>query len=570
MLEMGAAPEEVATQLARSAEVGDFVAIAALREAAQTVARSDVSAAADLSRRALELVPLDDEDRGHLVAQTVELLNRAARYQEAQGLAVTALSAAVSPDDEAEIRLRLWPTTTGSTQRRIEENRRALESADINGVTRARHQAWLAFNLVMTGDHDDSRVAVREATAAAETGGDLESRILCETAQARLECADGYGLQAVARMEEVHQLVRSGEMTPAHWLAEIHRANLLAMVDRLDEAGAQVAEGIELAHRERNGMALEHWSSLDAIVHLAAGRLADTRTAARALPTADDAAGAGLTRMVILAQLAVHTEDRALLQEMVIEARGAHVDDSPVIRRRAATVFAMAAWQRRDVHEALRWLGTEATLLITPIALDQLTLAARVASAAGDAGLLARTAKDADLLERERPGVSMFRAVAQHVHGILHRDPDAILAATNALKSSSRPLLCAAAAEDAGAELARVRRVPEALDQLSAAFDAYTGLGAVGDARRVARALRPLGVERRVVMRPREKTGWGSLTDSELKVADLIAAGATNRNVAEQLHLSPHTVSTHVRNAFAKLGINSRHELTQLVRRSDR
>ena len=45
MLDMGAAPEEVATQLARSAEVGDQAAIAALRQAAQSVANSDPSAA---------------------------------------------------------------------------------------------------------------------------------------------------------------------------------------------------------------------------------------------------------------------------------------------------------------------------------------------------------------------------------------------------------------------------------------------------------------------------------------------------------------------------------------------
>lgn len=572
MLEMGAAPEEVATQLARSAEVGDFVAIGALREAAQSVARSDVSAAADLSRRALELVPADDVDRGHLVAQTVELLNRAARYHEAQDLAVAALSAAMSADDEAEIRLRLWPTTTENTQRRIEENRRALGSADITGVTRARHQAWLAFNLVMAGHHEDGRVEVQEAAVVAQTAGDLESRILCKAAQARLECADGYGLRAMALIDEAHELTRGNETTPAHWLAGLHRANLLAAVGRLDDAAAQVAEGIELARRERNGMAIEIWHTIDAIVHLAAGRLAEARAAATALTAADDAADAraGLIRMVVLAQLAVHTEDRALLQEMVIQARAAHVDDSPVIRRAAAGVLALAAWQRGDVHEALRWLSDEITLLVTPIALDQLTLAARVASAAGDAGLLARTAKDADLLDREQPGVSLFRGVAQHVHGILERDADAILAAAKALRSSSLPLLYAAAAEDAGIELARMHRMPEALDELNAAFDAYGGLGAVGDARRVARVLRPLGVERRVVMRPREKTGWGSLTDSELKVAELIAAGATNRDVAEQLHLSPHTVSTHLRNAFAKLGINSRHELTQLVRRSER
>ena len=51
MLSMGAAPAEVATQLARSALPGDREAISALREAAQSVGHSDASAAADLSRR---------------------------------------------------------------------------------------------------------------------------------------------------------------------------------------------------------------------------------------------------------------------------------------------------------------------------------------------------------------------------------------------------------------------------------------------------------------------------------------------------------------------------------------
>jgi DNA-binding NarL/FixJ family response regulator len=44
---------------------------------------------------------------------------------------------------------------------------------------------------------------------------------------------------------------------------------------------------------------------------------------------------------------------------------------------------------------------------------------------------------------------------------------------------------------------------------------------------------------------------------------------ATNRSVAQQLHRSPHTVKTHVHNAFAKLGITSRTQLTELMRRSD-
>jgi DNA-binding NarL/FixJ family response regulator len=52
-------------------------------------------------------------------------------------------------------------------------------------------------------------------------------------------------------------------------------------------------------------------------------------------------------------------------------------------------------------------------------------------------------------------------------------------------------------------------------------------------------------------------------------VVNLIAQGATNRSVATQLHLSLHTVKSHVHNALTKLGINSRTQLTQLMPGSD-
>jgi DNA-binding CsgD family transcriptional regulator len=240
-----------------------------------------------------------------------------------------------------------------------------------------------------------------------------------------------------------------------------------------------------------------------------------------------------------------------------------------VVRRGAAHVLALAAWQRDDVHDAMRWLGGDITLFESPIwtqVLDQVILSARVASAAGDAGLRARVLQATDLLERERPAIPLFAAVAQHARGILGRDAQALVAAADLLHVSSRPLLYAAAAEDAGIELAHTDRGEEALDQLNAAFDTYLHHEALADARRVGRELRPLGVQRRIVSQPRAKTGWDSLTDSELTVVNLIAQGVTNRSVATQLHLSPHTVRAHLRNAFAKLGVSSRVELSQRVR----
>jgi DNA-binding CsgD family transcriptional regulator len=185
-----------------------------------------------------------------------------------------------------------------------------------------------------------------------------------------------------------------------------------------------------------------------------------------------------------------------------------------------------------------------------PNVLDQLTLTARVASAAGDAGLRTRLLDAVAVLECERPGIPLLANVAQHTRGILERDAQALVAAAELLQSSSRPLLYASAAEDAGGELSRTQRNAEALEQLNAAFDTYVECEAIADARRVRRALRRLGTERRIVTHPRAKTGWDSLTHSELTVIHLIAQGATNRSVAQQLHLSPHTVKTHLHNAF--------------------
>jgi len=196
-------------------------------------------------------------------------------------------------------------------------------------------------------------------------------------------------------------------------------------------------------------------------------------------------------------------------------------------------------------------------------------LGARVASAAGDAGLRARVLQATDLLERERPAIPLFAWIAGYARGILEGDAQALLAAADLLQSSSRPLLYAAAAEDAGAEFARIDRGDEAVHQLSAAFDTYMHHEALADARRVGRELRRFGVQRRIVSHPRAKTGWDSLTDAELKVVNLIAQGATNRSVAQRLHVTPHTVKFHLHNAFAKLGINSRAELSKLMGSSD-
>ncbi|OBH91555.1 LuxR family transcriptional regulator [Mycobacterium scrofulaceum] len=571
MLGMGAAPAEVATQLARSAEPGDREAIDALRLAAQSVGRGDASGAADLSKRALELLPANDAERGPLVAETVELLNRATRYDEAQALADSALATQLSQDDEAEIRLGIAAGTEDPAQR-IAELRRALQLVGINDIIRARHQAWVAYFEVVNGLHADASAAEAAAAEAAATG-DVEARIVSATALALNDYQEGYAVRALRRMDEVDVLTRGGKATLGGIYAAKRRAGLIVCVGSLEEASVQVAEGTEKARRERNAMALPGWTHLGGMVHAAAGRLAAARDTIEALPRREWANGTevNIERILVLAEVATRTGDRKLLQDLVSESTALYSSTSPLLSGGAAYVVALAAWDRGDVGDAARWLGGKNARVITPLwpnVFDQLTLTARVASAAGDAGLRARVLQSIEVLERERPGVALFAAVAQQARGILERDADALLEAAGAL-STRRPLLHAGALEDAAGELVRAGRDAEAIEGLNKAFDTFVQCEAVADARRVGRELRRLGVERRIVAQPRAKRGWDSLTDSELTVVNLIAQGATNRSVAQQLHLSPHTVKTHVHNAFAKLGIASRGELAQLMRGSD-
>jgi DNA-binding CsgD family transcriptional regulator len=169
-------------------------------------------------------------------------------------------------------------------------------------------------------------------------------------------------------------------------------------------------------------------------------------------------------------------------------------------------------------------------------------------------------------LSRNPFGVTVA-GVAAHVRGLVDRDGSALDDAIRIFEKGARPLALAAAREDAGALAAEDGDPGGAIVLLGQALETFAAHGATSDAARVRAALRGLGVRRRLATAARPSHGWAGLTDSEAQVARLVALGLTNREVAERLFVSAHTVSSHLRNAFAKLGINSRVELARLAAR---
>ena len=83
----------------------------------------------------------------------------------------------------------------------------------------------------------------------------------------------------------------------------------------------------------------------------------------------------------------------------------------------------------------------------------------------------------------------------------------------------------------------------------------------------IAGAVRMVGLGM-TVFGPHESASGGSrLSEREREVLDLIASGATNREIAEQLYLSPHTVKEHTSSLYRKLSVRNRAEAVQKAQR---
>ena len=65
----------------------------------------------------------------------------------------------------------------------------------------------------------------------------------------------------------------------------------------------------------------------------------------------------------------------------------------------------------------------------------------------------------------------------------------------------------------------------------------------------------------------RAASGWGSLTEAERVIATLVAEGLSNPAIGSRLFISRHTVESHLKHAYAKLGVSSRVELATLALR---
>lgn len=133
--------------------------------------------------------------------------------------------------------------------------------------------------------------------------------------------------------------------------------------------------------------------------------------------------------------------------------------------------------------------------------------------------------------------------------------------AVQLLEGSSARLAYAKALAGLGATLRRARQPSEAREPLRRALELADSCGAGELMEEVRAELYATGA------RPRTTalSGVEALTASERRVAGLAADGQTNRDIAQSLFVTPKTVEVHLSNAYRKLGIRSRRELSGVL-----
>jgi DNA-binding CsgD family transcriptional regulator/tetratricopeptide (TPR) repeat protein len=320
--------------------------------------------------------------------------------------------------------------------------------------------------------------------------------------------------------------------TPASLAVLLTPAAMLDMwTSRLSSAVANATEGIRLAELTGQPNFAALGRAVLAWVHAAQGSPEQAR------PLAEDALAHGVdheyapsaaiaTWALGLAELGAGHPDAALALLTPLATPGS---------RRYHSVIAFAA--AGDLVESAVRAGEPAAARPHVAALQ------RWAADAGQAWASGLAARCAALLAPVEDADGLFAAAA--CHGAV----------------GTRPFEAARTQLVHGEHLRRQRRRTEARSPLRAALKTFERLGAEPWAARARGELRATGE----TARKRDPSTLTQLTPQELQIVRIVRSGATNREIASQLFLSPRTVDYHLRKVFGKLELSSRAELARLV-----
>jgi DNA-binding CsgD family transcriptional regulator len=536
---------DLATHLAASAAAGDLEAVDVLLEAARVSAVAAPTTAAGWYEHALELLPQDAPQRGEVLAQEARALFLASQLDRAAAVAAAALE--VLPPGSLRSRTAALRITMLHALGRLDDA--LIESDALVAASAEPVPRLLAERGALLVQLDRFAEGEAEARRAMELADDdatraLAHRTLAIWAQARVDIP-------TLMTEHEQQLALAEHLGPAARLSALTTHALhLALLGFVSEAADTHAAAVELRD-ELGGDALRE--ALDvgaAIVDFESARFEAALDRARwlAIPPSTGEVWVVLAQA---AEAAVHTArgDVALARRVAAELE------------HAAIAKGTALWARSLVETMLGNVEKAVALL------------ERAWRANDQSGRRSETAHLlADLVEIElgRGDAARARFFADAFLEVFDETmaPAAIVRRDRSVAMVNRDIERARnalhVAEQHGLvwQAAHVHLVlgtlgDDAATHLKGAYETYRELGAETLRRRCAHAMKEAGLD--APRRARAKAG--ELSETEVKLAQLVRDGLTNREIANVLIVSPKTVEVYLSRLFAKTGCESRVEL---------
>ncbi|MET8040404.1 AAA family ATPase [Micromonospora sp. NPDC005215] len=528
----------------------------------------------ELSCRLLDLITADEQEAPHeFVTRIFRRLMVRGQYSEARRIVDRTSTLRLDAYRRGGLLLELAEAVTHAGLD-IDLNNSIMVARNAGQVTEptlARLLAAQAHALLQAHNFVAAESAATEAIEVADRHGERAAHAVASVARAVMASADGeldnavrHAREAVAALDGIDP--QQHPHRPQLWLART-----LIAVDRMAEA-EEVLDAGQRADRLRSGAwSGPLWQYNRALLRMALGQLTQARAEAEeVVAAARPLTMAHVRPLALLGHLAMLCNDMPAARlhlrraaelapdqgcgALELSWRTALMYDSDDQPRAAVAALEM---MYRVLPERPLFLAEE------PQAAAALVRIARRADEPDKAAAAAAVARG--LVSRNRPHRAIV-AGARHAEALVRGDTRMLRSAVEEYSATSRPLARAAAVEDtATAEGARGNSAA-AVPLLREAYDEYTAAGAKRDAARVKLMLdRYRSTSGPAAPVAPAVPGWADLTESELRVVTLVAEGLTNREVAARLFLSPHTVDSHLRSSFAKLGVCSRVQLTRLA-----
>jgi DNA-binding CsgD family transcriptional regulator len=578
----GAPAERVAEQLVRGASAGDTQAVAWLQRAARQAAPRAPTVAVDLLGRALELAGPADPARDGLLAEQAVSLMWAGRLADAEATCREVLARAHDRDTAAMLRLCLMQTLLGRgrIEQALQEVETAVASQQLSDPERVRLQAFQASALASLGQLDAAAdTATRTRPAAAEVGDDLAGCI-CVATLALVANLGGDFLRALGlAVEAVHSADQSASLLAHRFPVSLFLGGCLHDTDRLAEGQVALQRGRRISEELgiKRELPLYYWGLAQGCLWL--GEWDDALAECQACLELAGEYGMRLHGTVfshsIHAVIAVHrgdlpdAEGAVAAAERELAATGPQLGWDWLLWANALLLEARGQPEGSLATLCRAWDTCTGQGLVSTLPLFAADLV-RHAVGANDRHRAEQATNAIEELAGRNPGVTTLTGAALRCRGLVEDDAEVLVRAATAYRAGPRPLERALACEDAAWALGRVGRVGEARPLLEEATAVYEGLSASWDLARAAARLRSLGVRPgRRGPRKRPKSGWDSLTATELTVVRLITEGLSNPEIAERMFISRGTVHTHVSHILAKLGLGSRVALAAEASRRD-